>query len=258
MHKNGRQQFRRQYVRLKGWLTLGSIGILPRLVIAFASVGALAATANLIVEKGVAILEQQRNVALERSALDARQIVALRESMSRARHAAMSSEVLGALGDFERATQEHADADSRPSAARYAQARVALDQAVGKYLEQSGQVPEQLSRLVTGHKKSAERLIQARRVRRELLTQYSGLLTRLEMRVRTAIEQSWKSASRAAAREPLFEVRAQLDAVRAAFAARGAFDARELDTGALSGAERTLGTTLRGRNGQSDDEAFAA
>ena len=247
MHKNGRQQFRRQYVRLKGWLTLGSIGILPRLVIAFASVGALAATANLIVEKGVAILEQQRNVALERSALDARQIVALRESMSRARHAAMSSEVLGALGDFERATQEHADADSRPSAARYAQARVALDQAVGKYLEQSGQVPEQLSRLVTGHKKSAERLIQARRVRRELLTQYSGLLTRLEMRVRTAIEQSWKSASRAAAREPLFEVRAQLDAVRAAFAARGAFDARELDTGALSGAERTLGTTLRGR-----------
>jgi len=54
MHKNGRHQFRRQYVRLKGWLTLGSIGILPRLIIAFASVGALAATANLIVEKGVA------------------------------------------------------------------------------------------------------------------------------------------------------------------------------------------------------------
>jgi len=113
---NGRHQFKRQFVRLKGWLTLGSIGILPRLVIAFASVGALAATANLIVEKGVAILEQQRNVAQERSALDARQIFALRESMGRARHAAMSSEVLGALSDFDRATQEHADADSRASA----------------------------------------------------------------------------------------------------------------------------------------------
>ena len=95
-------------MRLKGWLTLGSIGILPRLVIAFASVGALAATANLIVEKGVAILEQQRNVAQERSALDARQIFALRESMGRARHAAMSSEVLGALNDFDRATQGNA------------------------------------------------------------------------------------------------------------------------------------------------------
>jgi diguanylate cyclase (GGDEF)-like protein len=247
MNKNGRHQFRRRYVRLKGWLTLGSIGILPRLIIAFASVGALAATANLIVEKGVSILEQQRNVALERSALDAQQIVALRESMGRARHAAMSSELRGALGDFERATQEHADADSRASAAHYAQARTALDQALDRYLEQGGQVPEQLPRLVTEHKKSADRLVQSRRVRRELLTQYSGLLTRLEMRARTAIEQSWKSASRAAAREPLFDVRAQLDVVRAAFAARGAFDARELDTGALSGAERALGTTLRDR-----------
>jgi diguanylate cyclase (GGDEF)-like protein len=247
MHKNGRHQFRRQYVRLKGWLTLGSIGILPRLIIAFGSVGALAATANLIVEKGVAILEQQRNVAMERSALDARQIVALRESMDRARHAAMSSEVRGALGDFERATQEHADADSRTSASHFVKARTALDQAVGKFVDESGQVPVPLPRLVTEHKKSADTLVQSRRVRRELLTQYSGLLTRLEMRVRTAIEQSWKSASRAAAREPLFEVRAQLDLVRAAFAARGAFDARELDTGALAGAERTLATTLRDR-----------
>src|SRR3954465_6815184 len=187
MHKNGRHQFRRQYVRLKGWLTLGSIGILPRLIIAFASVGALAATANLIVEKGVAILEQQRSVALERSALDAQQIVSLRESMGRARRAAMSSEVLGAWGDFERATQEHADADSRLSGASYAHARAALDQAVGKYLDQGGEVPAQLPRLVSDHKRSADTLVQSRRIRRELLTQYSGLLTRLEMRVRTAI-----------------------------------------------------------------------
>ena len=244
---NGRHQFKRQYVRLKGWLTLGSIGILPRLIIAFGSVAALAATANLIVEKGVAILEQQRNVAMERSALDARQIVALRESMGRARHAAMSSEVLGALGDFERAAQEHSDADSRASAAHYAHARTALELAAGKYVDESGQDPAPLARLLAEHRKSADTLIQSRRARRELLMQYSGLLTRLEMRARSAIEQSWKSASRAAAREPLFEVRAQLDLVRAAFAARGAFDARELDTGALAGAERTLANTLRDR-----------
>ncbi len=247
MHKNRRHLFKRQYVRLKGWLTLGSIGILPRLIIAFASVGALAATANLIVEKGVAILEQQRSVALERSVLDAQQIVALRESMGRARHAAMSSEVLGAWGEFERATQEYADADSRASAARYTRARTALDLAVGKYLDQGGEVPEQLPRLVADHKKSADMLVQSRRIRRELLAQYSGLLTRLEMRVRTAIEAGWKGASRAATREPLLEVRAQLDLVRAAFAARGVFDARELDTGPLAGAERTLASTLRDR-----------
>jgi hypothetical protein len=64
MFNKGRNLVRRQYVRLKRGLTLGSIGIVPRLIIAFTSVGALAAVANLIVENGVAILEQQRNAAL--------------------------------------------------------------------------------------------------------------------------------------------------------------------------------------------------
>ena len=244
---NGRHLFKRQYVRLKGWLTLGSIGIMPRLIIAFASVGALAATANLIVENGVAILEHQRNAAMERSALDAQQIVALRESMGRARHAAKSAEVLGAWGDFERAAQEHEDADSRASARHYAQARTMLESALGKYLQETGPEQSQLPRLVAEHKISADRLVQSRRVRRELLTRYSGLLTGMDMRVRTSIEQGWKITTRATAREALLEVRAQLDVVRAAFASRGSFDGRELDTSPLAGAERTLAATLRDR-----------
>src|SRR5690349_18827297 len=185
MYKKGRQLFKRPYVRLKGWLTLGSIGIMPRLIIAFASVGALAATANLIVENGVAILERQRTVALERSALDAQQIVALRESMGRARDAAKSAELLGALGEFDRAAQDHADADSRPSAARYSRARSALDRAVDKYVGEATPSAAQLPRLAAAHKNSADALVSARRVRRALLTRYSGLLTVMEMRVRT-------------------------------------------------------------------------
>ncbi len=244
---NGRHLFKRQYVRLKGWLTLGSIGIMPRLIIAFASVGALAATANLIVENGVAILEHQRSAAIERSTLDARQIVALRESVGRARQVAKSAEVLGAWGDFERAAQEHEDADSRGSAQHYAQARGMLERALGKYLDETGPASSELPRLIADHKNSADRLVQSRRVRRELLTRYSSLLMGMDMRVRTSIEQGWKTSSRAAAREALLEVRAQLDAVRATFATRGSFDARELDTSPLAGAERILGATLRER-----------
>jgi diguanylate cyclase (GGDEF)-like protein len=245
--KNGRHLFKRPYVRLKRWLTLGSIGITPRLIIAFASVGALAATANLIVEKGVAILEEQRSVAMERSALDAQQIMALRESMGHARRAALSAEVLSALSEFDRAAQEHADADSRASAARYAQARSILEHALAKYLDETGPAESQLPRLLADHKHSAERFVQSRRVRRELLTRYSGVLTGMDMRVRTSIEQSWKILSRVVAGEPLLEVRTQLDAVRAAFSARGAFDAGDLDTGPLAAAERSLAATLRER-----------
>jgi diguanylate cyclase (GGDEF)-like protein len=247
MNKNGRNGFKRRYVRLKGWLTLGSIGIMPRLIIAFATVGALAATANLIVENGVAILEKQRNVALERSALDARQIDALRESMGRARLASMSAEVVNALGDFDRAAQEHADFDSRSSAQRFAQSRSALDRTVGKYVEATGTDSSQLPRLIATHKTSADKFVQARRARRDLLMKYSTLLTGMDVRIRIAIESSWKIPGRANARDPLLEVRAQLDAVRAAFATGGAFDARELNTSPLAGAERALSSTLRER-----------
>jgi len=247
MNKNGRNGFKRRYVRLKGWLTLGSIGIMPRLIIAFATVGALAATANLIVKNGVAILEQQRNVALERSALDAQQIEALRESMGRTRRAAISSEVLNALGEFDRAAQEHADADSRASAQRFAHSRTALERTVGKYMEETGQASGQLPQFLAGHKASADSFIDSRRLRRSLLTKYSNLLAGMDIRVRTAIEQSWKNASRPGAREALLEVRAQLDTVRAKFSAGGAFDARELDTSPLAGAERALSNTLRER-----------
>ncbi len=247
MGNNGRHLFKRHYVRLKRWLTLGSIGIVPRLIIAFASVGALAATANLIVERGVAILEQQRNVAMERSALDARQITALRESMGRARRAAMSAEVQSALSEFDRAAQDHAGADTRASATRFAHARSNLERALGKYLEETGKAPSQLPQLIAEHKKSADTLVRSRRIRRELLTRYSGLLTAMDLRVRTSIEQSLKSSNRVAARDALLEIRAQLDVVHAAFDGPGAFDVRELDTGPLARAERTLMATVRNR-----------
>jgi diguanylate cyclase (GGDEF)-like protein len=244
MFRNHRKLFKRQYVRLKRWFTLGSVGITPRLIVAFASVATLAATANLIIENGVAVLEQQRNVEMERSAHDTQQIIALRESMGRAKRAAMSTEVLSALSGFDRAGQEHADADSRASATRYAWARSALDRALDTYFDESSPAPGEIPRLIAEHKKSTEALVQSRRARRELLSRYSVLLTGMDMRVRASIEHSWKIVGHAVAREPLIEVRAQLDELRAVFTTRGAFDAGELDTGPLAGAERSLAATL--------------
>ena len=245
MFRNDRNLSKRQYVRLNGWLTLGSIGIMPRLIIAFASVAALAATANLIVENGVAILEQQRTVARERSALDTQQITALRESMGRARRASMSAELLGALADFDRAVHEHADADSLASATRYAHVRSALDDAVRRYLEETGAPPGELARVIAEHKKSAGAVVQARRVRRELFTRYSNVLVGMDERVRMSIEQSLTIRGRVAVRQPLLDVREHLDELRATFVSPGSFDAGELSTGPLAGAERTLATTLR-------------
>jgi diguanylate cyclase (GGDEF)-like protein len=237
--------FKRQFVRLKGWLTLGSIGIMPRLIIAFASVAALAATANLIVEKGVAILEQQRTVARERSALDTRQIIELRESAELARRAARSAEVLNVVAEFHHATQEHADSDSRQSARRYARARATLKQTVERFVAEEGDSAAGLPALISGHQQTAERLVKTRQARRELLARYSTLLNDMDMRIRASVEQSWKILGRVVTREPILEVRSQLDQLRAAFATHGAFDAGELTTGTLAGGERALAASLR-------------
>jgi diguanylate cyclase (GGDEF)-like protein len=245
MLKNGRNLFKRRFVRLKKWLTLGSIGIMPRLIIAFASVATLAATANFIVTNAVAILEKQQSVALERSELDTQQIIALRESIGRARQAAISVEVLSALADFDRAANEHADADSRASGARYARSRSALDAALLKYLNDSGAPPAQLRRVVADHKKTADALILARRARRELLAKYSNVLTAMDARVSASIEQSWSILGRVVARKPLIEVRGDLAALRTTFAAPGSFDSAEMDTSPLAREEKRLGNSLR-------------
>jgi hypothetical protein len=236
--------FKRGYVRLKGWLTLGSIGIMPRLIIAFASVAALAATANLIVDKGVALVEQQRTEARERHVVDSRQIVALRESTRQARRAALSAELLNAVSALHRAAQDHADEDSRGSARQYARARAALDETLARLTLDGGDAPAPLPSLVAAHKKSADRLVQSRRSRRELLGRYSEVLSRMSLHVQSSIEQGWKARGRAVAREPLLDVGRQLDQLRATFANYGAFGAGEVETGPLAAGERTLAATL--------------
>jgi diguanylate cyclase (GGDEF)-like protein len=242
MFNKGRNLVRRQYVRLKRWLTLGSIGIVPRLIIAFASVGALAAVANLIVENGVAILEQQRNAALERNAADSQAISSLRDSMDRARRVVISAELLNSLGEFDRSVHDHATVDSTESRARYANARIAMDRALSRHLGDSGiPVTHAFPKTFAEHKAGAELLLSARRERRELLEKYSGVLASLELRVRTATEQSWKVLGR---RQPLAELRADLETLKAAFAEPDAFA-----SGALARAERSLTETLRNRAG---------
>jgi diguanylate cyclase (GGDEF)-like protein len=248
MFRNDRNLRRRQYVRLKRWLTLGSFGIVPRLIIAFASVGALAAVANLIVENGIAILEQQRSAALERSEADLQAIKALRESMGRAKRVVTSAEVLSALSGFDRAVQDHAESDSRPSAARYTSARAELDRAVGNYLEEGdAEATREVPRLFAGHKRSADALVESRRTRRALLAKYSTALAAMETRVQASIDKSWKVFGRVVAQQPLLEVRAQIDGLRAAFVAPGMLVTSAAAENPLANAELALSQALYAR-----------
>ena len=132
---------------------------------AFTAVAALAAAANLIIENGISIIEQQRHLESERSANDLRAITTLRESIGRAQQVASSTQFLMALDRFDRAVYEHAETDSKLSAARYSGARRDLERELSKYMAEAylDSAP-QLPRLVDAHKKSAEALMQLARL----------------------------------------------------------------------------------------------
>jgi diguanylate cyclase (GGDEF)-like protein len=237
MTRNGRNLFKRQYVRLQKWLTLGSIGIAPRLILAFVSVAALAAAANLIVENGVAILERQRSVEQQRSADDTRAIETLRESMVNARRAVASAEVSGALGHFDRAVHEHAAAETAESATGLAEARLSLDKLLSRYPATTDAASADLHGLIAIHKRTGDTVVQTMRLRRALTSRYWSLLASMDTRVNQSIEQSWKILGRVMTREPLLDLRARLDALRSAFA--------NPSVSGVDGAERALTQTLR-------------
>jgi diguanylate cyclase (GGDEF)-like protein len=246
MLKRGRNLLRRQYTRLKRLGTLGSIGIIPRLAVAFLAVAALAAAANLIVQNGISILEQQRHLESERSANDLRAISTLRESMGRAQQAASSTRFLMALDRFDRSAHEHADTDSQASAARYSGARRDLERELSQYVAEADQDSLlQLPRLVDTHKRSAELLVQLARARRDLLAEYSAVFARMDARVEAAISGAWKVLGQVVAGESLLNLRARLAALRVALSARDAVDGGNAENNvALVKAEQGLADTL--------------
>ena len=247
MRKQDRNVFRRQYARLKGLLTLGSVGITPRLTIAIAGVAALAAAANLIVENGVAILEQQRHVEMERSAVDSHAITTLRASMGRARQVVTSAELSMALSRFDHAALEHERMDSRVSATHYSSARLALERELREYKAETGESsPKGLSRIVAAHEQSAESLIDVTLVRRALLNRYSTVFARMDARVEASLDGEWRFLGRVVARQSLLKLREQFDDLHMAFDARASLGDGNADLPSpLAMAEQALADTLR-------------
>jgi diguanylate cyclase (GGDEF)-like protein len=247
MLKHSRNVFKRQFARLKRWVTLGSVGITPRLAIAFAGVAALAAAANLIVENGISIIEEQRQVELERIASDLEAITTLRASMGRAKQVVSSAELTMALGRFDKALQEHVEVDSPASLVRYSGSRQSLDRELREYTTEAGEhSPKTLPTAVGKHKRTADSFVDAMRTRRSLLNRYSTAFARMDARMVAAFDGAWRVLGRVVARQSLLKLRAQFDDLRVAFAARNSLDDGSTDAGSpLAKAEQGLSETLR-------------
>ncbi len=131
---------------------------------------------------------------MERSALDAQQIIALRESMGRARQRCDVGRGPGRVGRV----RSRGPGARGCGLARVGQAICAMP--APRWIAHSASISTKPARRQASCPASSPntrtaptQIVQSRRVRRELLTRYSGLLTGMDMRVRTSIEQAGTS-----------------------------------------------------------------
>ncbi len=251
-------------VRLKKVCTLGNLGITPRLALAFASVAILAAASNLIVENGVSIVEfvtqSEQPVAAPASAPAIVPVPApappIKSPASRDHGVALenaesrvsASQLVLALGEFDKAVRAHVEPRSADTAALYAQARTELRRLTSAYAKQhsriKGDPPRALQLDLQRHEKRADALVQAAIERRVVLAGYSTVFSRMNARLHAALDGAWKIMGRVVARQSVLKLSAELDEIQNRFANRAAETASGAGLARLVGAEEAFAVTL--------------
>jgi diguanylate cyclase (GGDEF)-like protein len=233
---------------LKKAFTLGNLGIAPRLALAFASVAILAATSNLIVENGVAIVESVTRPAVFSPALS-QEIVAQGPAFEKADARIKASRLALALGKFDKAVLGHAEAGSPESSRLYMRARTEVRRFASAFEERhvrmTGAPPRGFLAGLKTHEKSADALIRVAQERRAALTTYSTIFSRMDQQLEDSIARAWKIMGRVVARQSLLKLTAQLDEIQNRFVMRNASGSAGEGQARLMSAEQAFVTTMQ-------------
>jgi diguanylate cyclase (GGDEF)-like protein len=236
-----------------------SIGIAGRLTLAFAAVAVLAVAANLIIERGGAVVQTTR---LDRGQFSpippaARASPAPPTPADRpANHADESSadsidrlRLLSAVDEFQRAIEVRASTDSNESAGAVQAAMQAADSAVRvPWLERRGAAGA-VGGLLFEYEQAGLRLVQSTESRRAALHEYLGRVAATDGRITVSLDGAWKLFGRVFARESLLRLHAQIEELGRRVAALssavtgGAEDTSALD--AVASAEAAFASSLR-------------
>ena len=222
-------------------MSLGNVGITPRLVIAFLSVAVLAATANLIVKNGAAIVQQ----VVETQKLESEENLTLPRRRA-AEEAARQTTVAGltlASGGLDTTTRMHAREASPLSSQQYQLAMSAVEQAFERFATAHAQWPEHVDAVrtsVRSQRQHSQAFVRAALDGRRALDQYATFLSAMNTRLQKSIEGAWKILGRVVARQSLLKMSAQLDAIQSDFA-----DRQSAGLAPLEKAEQDLAFTLQ-------------
>jgi diguanylate cyclase (GGDEF)-like protein len=221
--------------RLRGFLTLGHLGITPRLAIAFASVAILAAFANLMVVQPETIVHWVSPDTRATAESTTRTL----ELESRNRQMA-ASELMLAISRYDEAALRHAEIGSPDSEQTLGVARAALDRVARDY---GGS--KSLHDALRAHATTSTQLIQVARDSRAILARYTATLTRMNARLRKSIDGAWKIMGRVVARQSLLKMTAELDEIQAGLALREPSGSMKRALPRLASAEHVFAETLQ-------------
>jgi diguanylate cyclase (GGDEF)-like protein len=235
-----------------------SIGITGRLTLAFAAVAVLAVAANLIIERGGAVVQTTR---LDRGQFSpippARTSPAPPVPADKPANRADESSAdgidrqrfLSAVDEFQRAIEVRASTDSNESADAVQAAMQAADSAVrAPWLERRGAAGT-VGGLLFEYEQAGLRFVQSTESRRAAVHEYLGRVDATDGRITVSLDGAWKLFGRVFARESLLRLHAQIEelgrrvAALSSAVAGGAEDTSALD--AVASAESAFASSLR-------------
>jgi diguanylate cyclase (GGDEF)-like protein len=253
-----------------------SVGITGRLAMSFAAVGILAAAANLIVERGVAVVHTTRldraqfspipsfskplAAAAAPAAVPTPAPAHADEAVIRRRTEPALARVyidsfMGAVDRFQRAIAERAAVNSAGTADEVKVATLDLDTATTDVQVRSGPVaaaaaPAIEQGLLT-YVEAGDKYLQIADARRAARREYASRSEAMDARIAASLGRDWKIFGHVFARQSLMQLHTDLEELRRRFAIIGASDI--YDAGAvtaLAGSEHALAATFN-RNEQS-------
>jgi diguanylate cyclase (GGDEF)-like protein len=200
--------------------SLGNLGIVPRLTIAFAAVAVLAAAANLIAKGGAKIVYGEPAVIAPAPVVIRPPVLAAPpvEKQPADTRVLTSEELLLAVDRFERAVRARLDGDTEFTAQFYADARKEFEAAAKAYIaaarELSGRSFAKLNVGVKNHVASAATLLNSSDSRHKSLLAYSATFERMDATLKTSLDGAWKILGRVVARQSLLQLSTDLNAMR--------------------------------------------
>ncbi len=250
--------------RLASILTLGNLGITARLVLAFAAVALLAATAHLIVGNTVAVIVSSRAAPPTVVAEPTRTQAAPPSASVTTTITNAVSRLRAALRGYDEAVQRQVVDDSRAAAATAAAASAELDAAVANLpaeIAGSGEA-QALAPAIDEHQAAGNAAIAATQLKLRSLARYSTIFTSMHSRLQDSIDRAWKIMGRVVARQSLLRLSTELDTMQQAFASRQGLGNGARAMLAVSQSEKNFGATLheneKGLRRSQGDEWFVS